>query len=330
MPVKYVSTALLLALVVGVGVVLTARQAGKEDPLMAKAKAIHAAAITIDTHVDIGGANYATPALDPGPADQPQVRPAEDEGGRPRRRLPGRVRRPASRPDETGFKPAYDQAITGLDAVNRLTTDAPGAVRVRPQSRRRRADRQDRQARRPDRRRERLPDGRRPRQPEDVLRPRRAVHDARAQQHNQLADSSTAHGAPMHNGLSDAGQEGRRRDEPPRHDGRSSRTSRRSRSGTSVEISKAPIIESHSGCKAISPCDRNLTDDQLKALAKNGGVIQIVALASYLKAVPPERAEADCRSCARSWACRPAAAGSAGRAARSRRADSAAPRPRRR
>ena len=59
-----------------------------------------------------------------------------------------------------------------------------------------------------------------------------------------------------------------------------------------IAISKAPIIESHSGCKAISPSDRNLTDDQLKALAKNGGVIQIVALGSYLKAVPPERAKA--------------------------------------
>jgi membrane dipeptidase len=59
-----------------------------------------------------------------------------------------------------------------------------------------------------------------------------------------------------------------------------------------ITISKAPIIESHSGCKAISPSDRNLDDDQLKALAKNGGVIQIVALASYLKAEPAERTAA--------------------------------------
>ena len=59
-----------------------------------------------------------------------------------------------------------------------------------------------------------------------------------------------------------------------------------------IAMSKAPIIESHSGCKALSPSDRNLDDDQLKALAKNGGVIQIVALASYLKAEPPERTAA--------------------------------------
>jgi membrane dipeptidase len=59
-----------------------------------------------------------------------------------------------------------------------------------------------------------------------------------------------------------------------------------------IAVSKAPIIESHSGCKALSPSDRNLDDDQLKALTKNGGVIQIVALASYLKAEPPERTAA--------------------------------------
>jgi membrane dipeptidase len=59
-----------------------------------------------------------------------------------------------------------------------------------------------------------------------------------------------------------------------------------------IAVSKAPIIASHSGCKAISPSDRNLDDDQLKALTKNGGVIQIVALASYLKQAPPERAAA--------------------------------------
>jgi membrane dipeptidase len=42
----------------------------------------------------------------------------------------------------------------------------------------------------------------------------------------------------------------------------------------------------------VAESDRNLTDDQLKALAKNGGVIQIVALASYLKAPDPARVEA--------------------------------------
>ncbi len=59
-----------------------------------------------------------------------------------------------------------------------------------------------------------------------------------------------------------------------------------------IEISKAPIIASHSGCAALNPHNRNLTDDQLKALAENGGVIQIVALGGFLKAETPEHMEA--------------------------------------
>jgi membrane dipeptidase len=59
-----------------------------------------------------------------------------------------------------------------------------------------------------------------------------------------------------------------------------------------VKSSKAPIIASHSGCKAVNDVDRNLDDDQLRAVAKSGGVVQIVALGSYLKADSPERAEA--------------------------------------
>ena len=59
-----------------------------------------------------------------------------------------------------------------------------------------------------------------------------------------------------------------------------------------LAITKAPIIASHSGCRAITDADRNLTDEQLVALAKNGGVIQTVALGGYLKTEDPARREA--------------------------------------
>lgn len=36
------------------------------DPVVAKALAIHTRIISLDSHVDTDGANYATPALDPG------------------------------------------------------------------------------------------------------------------------------------------------------------------------------------------------------------------------------------------------------------------------
>jgi membrane dipeptidase len=42
-----------------------------------------------------------------------------------------------------------------------------------------------------------------------------------------------------------------------------------------LETSSAPIIASHSSCRAISNEPRNMTDDMIKALAKKDGVIQI-------------------------------------------------------
>ena len=42
-----------------------------------------------------------------------------------------------------------------------------------------------------------------------------------------------------------------------------------------IEVTKAPMMASHSSCRAISNGPRNMTDAMIKALAKNGGVIQI-------------------------------------------------------
>jgi membrane dipeptidase len=42
-----------------------------------------------------------------------------------------------------------------------------------------------------------------------------------------------------------------------------------------VKLSKAPVVASHSCCRALSPHHRNLSDEMLAALAKNGGVIGI-------------------------------------------------------
>jgi len=42
-----------------------------------------------------------------------------------------------------------------------------------------------------------------------------------------------------------------------------------------IEVTTAPLIASHSSCRALSPHTRNMTDDMIRALAKNGGVIQI-------------------------------------------------------
>ena len=52
--------------------------------------------------------------------------------------------------------------------------------------------------------------------------------------------------------------------------------------------SKAPVIASHSGVRALcKTASRDLDDEQLLALKKNGGVMQTVAFASYVKCDPP-------------------------------------------
>jgi len=61
-----------------------------------------------------------------------------------------------------------------------------------------------------------------------------------------------------------------------------------------LEVSKAPVIASHSCVRALCGHPRNLSDDMLRALAKHDGVIQICLLSEYLKEPQPnpEREEA--------------------------------------
>src|SRR5438094_3861670 len=49
-----------------------------------------------------------------------------------------------------------------------------------------------------------------------------------------------------------------------------------------LEITKAPVIASHSSCRSISNSPRNMTDDMLRAVAKNGGVVMINYEVSFL------------------------------------------------
>jgi membrane dipeptidase len=49
-----------------------------------------------------------------------------------------------------------------------------------------------------------------------------------------------------------------------------------------VETSAAPVIVSHSSCRALADVPRNMTDDMLRALAKNGGVVHINYFEGFL------------------------------------------------
>lgn len=50
-----------------------------------------------------------------------------------------------------------------------------------------------------------------------------------------------------------------------------------------VELSKAPVIASHSSVRAVAQHNRNMTDEMIKKLAAKGGVIQICLLDEYVK-----------------------------------------------
>jgi membrane dipeptidase len=102
---------------------------------------------------------------------------------------------------------------------------------------------------------------------------------------NDWADSST--GEPVHNGLTEFGREVVRE---------------MNRIGMIVDVSHVsdktfydtlavttkPVIASHSSCRSISDVPRNMTDDMLRALARNGGVVGVNFAAAFLN---PEDAE---------------------------------------
>ena len=49
-----------------------------------------------------------------------------------------------------------------------------------------------------------------------------------------------------------------------------------------LEMSTTPIVCSHSSCRALCDHPRNLTDDQMRALAKKGGVMQVTLYPGFL------------------------------------------------
>jgi membrane dipeptidase len=112
-------------------------------------------------------------------------------------------------------------------------------------------------------------------------------------QDNDICDSSTDRDDPRDGGLSDFGRQvvlecnrlGILVDVSHASDGSFADV---------VKAARAPVIASHSCCRALCDNPRNLSDDMLRALAANGGVIQICFLSNYVRKPRPnpERDEA--------------------------------------
>ncbi len=101
--------------------------------------------------------------------------------------------------------------------------------------------------------------------------------------HSQFTDSNTGEfdGTALHNGLSDLGKEVI---ELLNYYGIMIDISHPSKEAIRqmAELSKAPIIASHSSARALRDHPRNVDDEQLNWIKENGGVIQTTALGFFL------------------------------------------------
>lgn len=101
--------------------------------------------------------------------------------------------------------------------------------------------------------------------------------------HNQFSDSNTGEfdNTTMHNGISELG---RKVIDSMNYYGIIVDISHPSKESIRQTIAhtKAPVIASHSGARALSDHPRNLDDEQLEWVKANGGVVQAVALALFV------------------------------------------------
>jgi membrane dipeptidase len=268
-----------------------------EDRLVKVSRAIHETVITIDTHVDISPANFTAEQNYTQRLDTQVNLPKMFEGGLDAVFFSVFVSqaREADHPDAfkpAGYERAYKAALEKFAAIHRLTEEiAPDKIELALTS----AD-----VRRISARGKKValigvengyPIG------EDVGRVREfyergarymsLTHDG----HSQLSDSHTGEREGWKwNGLSPLGKEvvaemnriGLMIDVS--HPSKASMMQ-------SLALSKAPIIASHSAVRVLCDVSRNLDDEQLVALKRNGGIMQVVAYGSFVKTPKPDSPE---------------------------------------
>ena len=266
----------------------TAAQAPQADEaLIKKARAIHERVITLDTHDDINPDNF-TAERNYSQRLETQVNlPKMVEGGLDVAFFIVYTGQGPLTPE--GFDNAYKQAVAKFDAIHRLTKQiAPDRIelaltpadvwRIAKSGKKVAAIGIENG----------YPIGEDIRRVEEFYdRGGRYLSLAHNGQ-SQLADSNSGErsGEWLHDGLSDLGKQV---------------IAEANRLGIMIDIShpskqanlqamalsKAPVIASHSAARALADHSRNLDDEQLEVLKKNGGVVQTVAFNSYVKVAQP-------------------------------------------
>lgn len=271
-----------------------AQPSESEDALVARARQIHERVITLDTHADINANNFTTERNYTQDLGNQVNLPKMVEGGLDAAFFIVYVgqNRGENAFTKEGYDNAYRQAIEKFDAIHRLTEEiAPDQIELAltPADVRRIAGAGKKVALIG------VENGYPLGDESTAIERVREFHKRGGRYlslahngHSQLADSNTgeADGVWLHNGLSPLGKQV---------------IAELNRVGIMVDIShpskeanlqamalsKAPVIASHSAARAMHDHSRNLDDEQLEALKKNGGVVQTVAFASYVKTNPP-------------------------------------------
>ena len=265
-----------------------------EEQVLDRSREIHKRVMTLDTHIDIPF-NYATEEVDPGIRGESQVDlPKMEEGGLDVGFFIVYVGQTERTPEN--YKKVQADAMTKFNAIHRMTEEMyPDRIELAYSTY----------------------DVRRIHESGKLvacigiengyaigkdLELLTAYHELGARYitlahggHNDIADSSTPRtllgdADEEHGGISDFGK---------------LVIAEMNRLGIMVDVShiskkamlaatkfsKAPVIGSHSSARALADVPRNMDDEQLRALKANGGVMQTVALGSFVKNLP-ERSEA--------------------------------------
>lgn len=261
---------------------LIAQTKNTEEEVMEKAKRIHENVITVDTHCDINTANFTSNYNYTQDTPSQVNLPKMIEGGLD---VAWFIAYTGQGPlTEKGYASAYAEAMKKFAAIHRLTSEyAPDQIELALTSE---------DVRRIDAAGKKVamigvengyPIG------TDISRVKE-FYDLGARYmslahngHSQLSDSNTGEldDVWLHNGLSDLGKEVLA--EMNKY-GIMLDVSHPSKEAMRdmIELSKAPIIASHSSARALCDHSRNLDDEQLQWIKENNGVVQAVAFASYI------------------------------------------------
>ena len=253
----------------------------KED-LIAKAKGIHERVITLDTHCDINVKNFTDSLNYTQDLDTQITLPKMKEGGLDVAWFI--VYTGQDSLNEVGYKKAYDNAMSKFEAIHKLVDDiAPNDIELALTSD---------DVRRIDKKGKKVamigiengyPIGTDLSNVSKFYNLGGRYMSLSHNGHSQLSDSNTGERDSiwLHNGLSDLGKQVVAE---MNRVGMMIDVSHPSKEAMRqmIELSKAPIIASHSSARALCNHSRNLDDEQLEWMNENGGVVQTVAFTSYL------------------------------------------------